>query len=147
MKKKERGYAIECNPNVGPVFGDGSWGYGIYIGDNCNKENSCSIENDCTNGYECHPEYKLSSFVNTAEFDEKNKFTLSDYEAFGIDYEDRYNINKVCKYPNIIWEYIETKYISEYMLKQVDNDTELLSDLDAIHCEDSNIRLKISLII
>ena len=41
-------------------------------------------------------------------------------------------------------KYIETKDISEELLKQIDDDTELLSDLDAIHCDDSNIRLKIS---
>ena len=29
-------------------------------------------------------------------------------------------------------------------MKQFDDDTELLNDLDAINCEDSNIRLKIS---
>ena len=47
-------------------------------------------------------------------------------------------------YPDIIWKYIETKDILEESLKQIDDDTELLNDLDAIHCEDSSIRLKIS---
>ena len=41
-------------------------------------------------------------------------------------------------------EYIETKDISEESLKQFDDDIELLNDLDAIHCEDSAIRVKIS---
>ena len=41
-------------------------------------------------------------------------------------------------------EYIETKDISEESLKQIADDAELLSDLDVIHCEDSDIRVKIS---
>ena len=53
-------------------------------------------------------------------------------------------IDHLCKHPDIIWEYIETKDISEESLKQVDDDTELLSDLNAIHCKDNKIRLKIS---
>ncbi len=82
--------------------------------------------------------------MNTAGPDQTNYFSVLDYEVFGIDYENRENINKLCKHPDIIWEYIETKDISEETLKQIDDDSELLSDLDAIHCEDSDIRLKIS---
>ena len=67
-----------------------------------------------------------------------------DYEVVGIDYENKENISKLCKYSDIIWEYIETKDISEESLKQFDDDAGLLSDLNAIHCLDSNIRLKIS---
>ena len=37
-----------------------------------------------------------------------------------------------------------SKDILEESLKQFDDEQELLSDLDAIHCEDSNIRVKIS---
>ncbi len=82
--------------------------------------------------------------MNTNGPDEVNYFSVLDYEVFGIDYENRENINKLCKHSDIIWEYIETKDISEETLKQVDDDTELLNDLDAIHCEDKNIRMKIS---
>ena len=143
MKRKESKYAIECDPYYGPIFGYQST-HDIYIDDNCNKKDNCSINNDDTNGYECHPQYKRSLFVNTAGVDEENKFSVLDYEVFGIDYENRDNINKLCKHPDIIWEYIETKDISEESLKQIDDDTELLSDLNVIHCKDSNIRLKIS---
>ena len=143
IKKKKSGRAIRCFHENGPAFGTIQKKY-LIIGDQCNKENSCSIHNDGTRGYECHPEYKSSIFVNTAGPDEENKFSVLDYEVFGIDYENRDNINKLCKYPDIIWEYIETKDISEESLKQFDDDTELLNDLDAIHCDDSNIRLKIS---
>ena len=102
------------------------------------------INNDDTNGYECDPDYKCSLFVNTAGPDDTNYFSVLDYEVFGIDFMVKDNINKMCKYSDIIWKYIQTKDISEESLKQVSDEEELLSDLDAIHCEDSNIRLKIS---
>ena len=143
MKRKESKYAIKCEFYCGPIFGYQST-HDIYIDDNCNKKDNCSINNDDTNGYECHPEYKSSLFVDTAGPDEENKFRVLDYEVFGIDYENRDNINKLCKHPDIIWEYIATKDISEESMKQFDDDIELLNDLDVIHCKDSNIRLKIS---
>ncbi len=143
MKREESKYAIYCWNDHGPVFGDG-WGFDIRIKGNFYKKSSCSIENDGTNGYECHPEYKSSLFVDTAGPDKKNMFTVLDYEVFGIDFENRENISKLCKHPDIIWEYIETKDISEESLKQFDDAIELLNDLDVIHCDDSNIRLKIS---
>ena len=138
MKREESRYAIVCSSYNGPLFDND-----ILI---CIRNNFriCSIHNDGTNAYECHPEYKSSLFVNTAGPNEDNYFSLLDYEVFGIDYENRDYINNVCKYPDIIRKYIETKDISEESLQQFDDDVELLSDLDAIHCEDSNIRLKIS---
>ena len=139
MKRKESKYAICSDPYYGPSFGDD-----INIGEICNEEDSCIIENDGTRGYECHPQYKCSLFVNTGEPDETNDFIVLDYEVFGIDYEDKYTIDHSCKYPDIIWEYIETKDISEESLKQIGNKTELLKDMNAIHCDDSTILLKIS---
>ena len=143
MKRKESDCAIECNPKYGPRFGD-NWAYDISIGDKCNKENSCRIENDGKKGYGCHPQYKSSLFVDTDGPDEENRFTVLDYEVFGIDYENKYIIDQLCKYPDIIWEYIETKDISEELLRHLNDDVELLADLDAIHCKDSAIRVKIS---
>ena len=139
MKRKESKYAICSNPYYGPSFGDD-----INIGEICNEEDSCFIYNDGTNEYECDSQYKCSLFVNTNEPDRPNYFTVLDYEVFGIDYEDKYAIDHLCKYPDIIWKCIETKDISEESLKLVVDDTGLLSDLDTIHCKDSNIRLKIS---
>ena len=158
MKRKESSSAIGCFcfPHFkGPIFGSqqrerrGNVSYisinnDLYIDDSCNKEQQCYIHNDGTGGYECHPQYKSSLFVDTAGFDEDNYFSVLDYEVFGIDYENRENINKLCKYPDIIWEYIETKDISEESLQQFDDESDLRHDLDTIHCEDSNIRLKIS---
>ena len=138
MKREESEYAIMCHPEDCPIFGN------ICISNNCNEGITCIINNDDTRRYECHPQYKNSLFVNAAGPDERNRFTLSDYEVFGIDYENKENINKLCKHPDTIWEYIETKDISEESLKQFENDVELLTDLDAIHCEDNDIRLKIS---
>ena len=141
MKRKESKYAIRCNPCYGPVFGN-NYDSDIHIGDNCNRK-SCLIMNDGTNGYECHHEHKSSLFVNTAKPDEMNLFTVLDYEVYCIDNYKEY-IDHLCNHPDIIWRYIETRDISEESLKQFNNDTELLNDLDAIQCDDSVIRLKIS---
>ncbi len=140
MKRKEDNFAIACHPGDGPRFGNRD----ICIDHNCTEENSCCINNNGTNGYNCHPQYKSSLFVNTAKANEKNYFSVLDYEIFALDYQNRDNIIKLCKYPDIIWRYIETKDISEESLKHFNDDVELLNDLDAIHCEDNNIRVKIS---
>ena len=77
MKRERSRYIIGCNPNYGPIFsGD------IHIGDNCNREDNCWIDNDGTRGYECHPKYKESLFVNTAGPDVKNLFTVLDFEVY-----------------------------------------------------------------
>ena len=137
MKREENDCAY-VKGDYGPIFC-----HNIYIDDNCNEENSCWIGNDI-NVYEYDSQYNKSLFVNTDECDGKKYFSLLDYEVFGIDYENRKNINKLCKYPDIIWEYIETEDISEESLKLVDNVSDLRNDLDTIHCEDSNIRVNIS---
>ncbi len=144
LKREESNCAIYCDFDDGPIFSGDEWSSDIRICDICNTENICSIHNDGRRGYECHPQYKRSLFVNSAEPDEKNLFSVLDYEVFGIDYENRYNIYKLCKYPDIIMEYIETKDISEESLKLIEDDTALLSGLDTIHCDDSDIRVKIS---
>ena len=77
MKREESDCAIECNPRYGPLFcGD------IYIRDNCNEEESCFIYNNGSRGYDCHPEFKSSLFVNTAGPNEKNCFSVLDYEVY-----------------------------------------------------------------
>ena len=143
MKRKESNIAIKCDSVCGPIFGN-YVGSDIYIRDKCNKRNSCYIKNNGTYGYECDHEHRKSLFVNTAGPDKDNKFRVLDYEVFGIDYENKENISKLCKYSDIIWEYIETKDISEESLKQFDDDAGLLSDLNIIKCKDGDIRLKIS---
>ena len=77
MKRKGSKYAIECDPSYGPTFGDD-----IILSNRFFEENSYYIHNDGTHGYECHPEYKSSLFVNTAGPDEINKFSLLDYEVY-----------------------------------------------------------------
>ncbi len=139
-KRRESDRAIGCCHFYGPYFGGGDI---VNFFNNCNEENSCYINNDGTRGFECHPEYKSSLFVNTAGPNEKNCFSVIDYEVFRIENYNDY-IYHICKHPDIIWEYIETKDISEELLKQFDDDTELLSDLDVIQCENNSIRLKMS---
>ena len=141
MKREESTCDLLLHSKWGPIFGKGD----IFITDYCNKDHSCFIKSDGNRGYECHPEYKCSLFVNTNKPNEANYFSILDYEVFAICNGDQSIIKNICKHPDIIWEYIETKDISEESLKQFDDDIELLSDLDAIHCEDSAIRLKISL--
>ena len=137
MKREEIEDAIDCDLERGPQFGKNT----ICIDDNCNNEDSCMIGSSINFQYECHPEYKSSLFVNTGGHYEKNYFTVLDYEVFGI-YNKDYVYN-VCKHPDIIMKHIETKDISEESLKQVD-DSGLLNDSDAIHCEDSDNQLKVS---
>ena len=141
MKKKESEYAIECDSAYGPIFGSRR---DICICDNCNKNGGWTCYGNSDSSYECNNSLKQSLFVNTAGPNEQNDFSVLDYEVFSIDYENRDNIYKLCKHPDIIWEYIETKDISEESLNQFDDNVELLNDLDAIHCDDSDIRLKIS---
>ena len=95
MKRIESNWAINCNPEYSPQFGAD-----ILM---CirNNFNLCSILNDGTHGYECHPEYKFSLFVNTAGPDEKNKFSLLDYEVYCINNENRDYIYNVCKHPKL----------------------------------------------
>ena len=142
-KKQESEYAIKCYPRYGPTFynfiSDSS---DIRITETFNKKDSCII---VSNGYS-RSEYihrpKCSLFVDTT-----GRFnaicTILDYEVYCIDNYKDY-INNFCKHPDIIWEFIETKDISEESLKEVDDDTELLNDLDAIYSDDNDIRVKIS---
>ena len=139
MKREESKEALLCTHLFGPCFGK----MGLCVSYECNKSDNY-VTTDVTKSYECHPEYKNSLFVNTAGPDEDNKFIALDYEVFAIDYESKYTIDHLCNYPDIIWEYIETKDISEESLKQADNEHALLSDLDTIHCNDNNILIKIS---
>ena len=81
MKRKESDYAIGCYPNRGPVF-CGNDGTGLYIFNNCNTNCNSHTYNDGTGGYDCHPKYKSSLFVNTNDPDKSNHFKVSDYEVY-----------------------------------------------------------------
>ncbi len=80
MKKEGSDKAIRCDPDHGPVF-CGNDNNNIRINNMCNKSIN-EINNNGTNGYECHPEYKSSLFVNTAGPDEENRFRVLDYEVY-----------------------------------------------------------------
>ncbi len=136
MKRKESDCAIRCMPRKGPLFGRD-----LDI-DLQEMKINIFTQNGEAVSYECHPQYKESLFMKTNAFN--NDASLLDYEVY---YDTQLYIDtltKPCKHPDIISEYFETKDISEESLKQLDDDTELLADLDAIHCEDSAIRVKIS---
>ena len=78
MKRRESWEAITCDYWEGPMFG----GDDIIIPYDCNRENCCYVHNNGEGGYDCHPQYKSSLFVNTAGLNEENYFTLLDYEVF-----------------------------------------------------------------
>ena len=78
MKRKESKCAIYC-----AFYSTIAFGYDdIRINDHCDCVDSCYINNDGKGGYECHPEYKSSLFVNTAGPDEENRFSILDYEVY-----------------------------------------------------------------
>ena len=81
MKRNESNWAIKCNPYDGPIFGNYD-GYNIYIDDHCNRTESCYIKNDGKHEYECHPQYQSSLYVNTNEPNNRNYFSVLDYEVF-----------------------------------------------------------------
>ena len=129
-------FVISSQIDFGPIFGK----IDLYI-----KDSHCMIKNNGTSTYDCHPQYKESLYFGSKkELYGEYECDILDYEVFDIDYESKYTVDHVCKHSDIIWKYIETNDISEESLKQIDDDTELLTDFDAISCKDSNIRLKIS---
>ena len=141
MKKETSKTAIQCLSNYGPIFGNNT--SDIAIANECNEEGSCYITEPSYFQYECHLDCKSSLYVNTAGPDYVNRFSVLDYEVYSFDICKEYVYN-VCKYPDIIWNYIETNDISDESLKQFADDIELLNDLNVIQCKDSSIRLKIS---
>ncbi len=141
MKRKESQYAIYCHYNYGPLFGNG---YGHDISISCNyNQCTCSINNNCKNAYDCNSKYQSLLFTNSTSI------KLFDYEVFIIDYQSEYTIYHMCKYPDIIWKYIQTNDISNEALSQVYEDKDgILHDLDLIRINyDNSIRKKIKLFI
>ena len=86
MKKKDRDRAIYCDPDRGPIFGNG---YDIDICDNCNKNGGWTCYGNSISSYECTNSLKQSLFVGTAGPDKENDFLVLDYEVFSIEnYKD-----------------------------------------------------------
>ncbi len=141
MKKKESKVATRCNPKCGPIFGNDH--PDIRIADNCTKEDSCFINDPSHLQYEYHSQHKSSLFVNTDGPENINFFTVLDYEVYSCGICKKYVYNN-CKYPDIIWNYIETKEISDESLETINNEDEIRDDLNLIQCIDNTIRLKIS---
>ena len=144
MKRRDCHYTIESDVESGPIFRDGTVaGSDICIKDHCNEKNSCWIQNDGTRGYECNYNYKSSLFVNTSGVNDKNYFSVLDYEVYCIDNYDVF-INNKCKYPDIIREYIETKDISDESLKKLKTEDDLRNDLKILGIQDDSLFLKLS---
>ncbi len=99
--------------------------------------NQSSIDNDGREGYECHPQYKSSLFVNTSKPNYTNYFTTLDYEVFGIDNEN--NISQLDKQTDNIYD---TTHINK-QAKRHFNKGKLMSDeLNTIPIHKSNNRIK-----
>ncbi|KAK8791056.1 hypothetical protein WA158_005687 [Blastocystis sp. Blastoise] len=73
------GRGIYCRSSYGPVFGGGS---DIYIGDNCHTTNNNALTNSKSFTTVNTPQ-KHSLFVNTANANSRNDFTVEDYEVWG----------------------------------------------------------------
>ena len=80
MKKEDCKEAIECDSDSGPIFGN--FNGDIHIDDKCNEEDSCWISEPSDLQYDSHPEYKSSLYVNTDDPDNKNYFSVLDYEVY-----------------------------------------------------------------
>ena len=88
-KRENSQYAIECGQDCGPVFyGKSNNDSAILITDKCSRGISCYIDidnNDYYGGYECHPQYMSSLFMNIAGPTEKFCFSVLDFEVFTHD--------------------------------------------------------------
>ena len=135
MKRKQSQYAIQCNYNNGPIFGnDRSSDISIeYKNNKC----TCSINNNCNYAYDCNSKYQSLLFTNS------NSIEILDYEVFTIDYQGKETIYYICKYPDIIWNYIQTNNIPKSTIAQLKDGNELRNDLELIHDHNKAIFLKI----
>ena len=77
---RESKCAIYCNNDF--IQFCGYFGNALTISDNCNYNNNSCTYFDSRGGYEYHPEYKNSLFVNSNDPDKRNNFIVSDYEVF-----------------------------------------------------------------
>ncbi len=109
MSRKESEYDITCNFVYGPIFGDSSSSdMAIY----CKNSKCISLfNNDCSYSYYCDSHYKSLLFTNSTSAN------IFDYEVYNIDYLGKETIYTLCKYPDIIWEYIQTNDISKESLQ------------------------------
>ena len=142
MKRNKSLGSTYCNLTQGPTFCE-TYVSGIHIYDECDTGNECFVKCDDTRDYECHPQYKSSLFVNTAGINEENYFYVLDDEVYCLENYKEYVYN-TCKYPDLVWNCMEGQEVPEETLKQFDDDTELLNDLNLVNCYDKDIRSKIS---
>ena len=157
MNLNDSEYAIFCSPDYGPMFGR-NLRIGPVLKINGNKYGfeNCGVSfRDHSGQYDYHKQYAASLFVTkeitlslckervpTAPIYD-SFFSVLDYEVFGIDNYKDYVYN-VCKHPDIIWKYLETRDIPVESLKRFDKEDDLRNDLETIHDENEHMRLKLS---
>ena len=141
MKKENSTTAITCLTEFGPLFGNCH--PDICITSKCKSKTGCWICSPSYLQYDYHPKYRSSLFVDTNSPDIDNFFSVSDYEVYTFDICKDY-VYQNCKYPDIIWNYIETHEIPYMSLQKVRLEDDLRNDLNLIHCDDIDIRLKVS---
>ena len=145
LKKKDVSNSIICYPDCGPIFGSSWKQCDLYIRDRCNEEGSCYSQFNKKSAYHFSP-LSHSSFFNDTTDSRKSKtyyFTIQDYEVYSVDFTSKYTIYHACKYPELIWEYQETKDISSVSLQSFDDDIGLLKDLNSIERQ-QDILMKVS---
>lgn len=143
MKRKESQRAIFCAPNSGPIFGNEFY-WDICIDDNCDQSKKCWIDNDGEeSAYCCSSLYKKALYVNSNNSNATNEFIVLDYEVYSIDYKSKKTIYSYLKYPDIIWNFMQTNNIDEGLLKKVDSEIELFHILDQLQCNSKEMILKL----
>ena len=131
MKSNDYTSAITCDSQFGPVFGSRK-SPALLLGPVPSIENSCYVCNNGTNGYECDSTLKSSLFVHTADPDNHNSFSVSDYEVFSLQDKQEY-IKGIAHYPEVLWEYVQTKKINPSTIAaSVVDDTLLYHDLSLL---------------
>ena len=83
LMKKRCKKGISRIDKYGPVFGQ--WWGALTICDHCNREDSCYIDFIHDDAYECQPEYRSSLFVDKNDNDERNRFSVLDYEVYALE--------------------------------------------------------------
>ena len=139
--KNKKIKVICCDPKCGPTFG--RFSSNIFISSNDNNEKYGFFGAQSVLYEDFQSESKFLLFSNKKKPTENIRFDVLDYEVYSLTIS-KDEVYKACQYPDIIWNYIETKELSKESLKQVNDETELIKDLKCIQCYDSEIRMMIS---
>ena len=122
MDSKDYEQFIYCDFDDGPVFGN-HYGSAIHISFQCTKEKGCWIDFCKKNGYEYHPEYRSSLFVNTAGSYYTNYFSVADYEVYHVNnhHNGAYGCMQGQEYPRKSVKRVNDNIDVIYKLMLIDN--------------------------